>query len=227
MMKITNIFNKARFRNLLLSFCMLFVSSCHKDIQSETEVYRNDFESGDLTAIQGGSVVMYNGTKVVGFFNNGGFQVNLSNLANHELVKVSFDLYLHDSWAGNNTGDQDVVDGPDIWQMRVDDALFINTTFSNSGCFPTYCQQQSWPRNFPFHNDAGTGATQLKLPGRCHLKSVMGGTTMYSIVKYINHTSSNLTLDFRDILKQSNAPDPMCDESWSMDNLSVTITTLD
>lgn len=206
---------------------LVIASACHKDIQSQSEVYTNDFESATLTGIVGGIQSNYDGKKVLGFYNNSGFTLTLPGLAKHELVLVKFDLYLHDTWGGNHTGNDVVFDGPDIWQMKIDNETVINTTFSNSGCQATYCQQQSYPKNFPFHHDAGTGASRTDLPGRCSLANIPGGTTMYRIDKIFNHSGSTIKLDFKDLLKQSNAPDMLCDESWSLDNLSVSILTLD
>lgn len=201
-------------------------SACHKDIQSQTEVYTNNFEAASLQGIQGGVQSVYDNKRVLGFYNNGGFTLTLPGLARHDLVLVKFDLYLHDSWGGNNTGNRDVIDGPDVWQLKINNETVINTTFSNSGCFPTYCQQQSYPGNFPFHHDAGTGASRTDLPGRCSLANTPGGTTLYRIEKIFNNSSSNLVLEFKDLLKQSNAVNMLCDESWSLDNLSVSILTL-
>ncbi len=104
-----------------------------------------------------------------------------------------------------------MIDGPDTWQLKINNETVINTTFSNSGCQPTYCQQQSFPKNFPFHNDAGTGASRTDLPGRCSLANVPGGTTMYRIEKIFNHSGSNLLLEFKDLLKQNNAVNMLCD----------------
>lgn len=205
---------------------LLITTACHKDIQSQTEIYTNDFEGSSLSGIEGGIQSTYEGRKVLGFYNNSGFTLTLPALAKHELILVKFDLYLHDSWAGNNTGDKVVIDGPDIWQLKVDNETVINTTFSNSGCQATYCQQQSYPKNFPFHYDAGTGASRTDLPGRCSLANIPGGTTLYRIEKIFNHSGSNLKMEFKDLLKQTNSTNMLCDESWSLDNLSVSILTL-
>lgn len=202
------------------------LSACHKDIQTQTEVYSNSFETPALQGIDGGIQSVYDNKKVLGFYNNGGFTLTLPNLAKHDLLLIQFDLYLHDSWGGNHTGNRDVADGPDLWQLKINNETVINTTFSNSGCQATYCLQQSYPKNFPFHHDAGTGASRTDLPGRCSLANVRGGTTMYRIEKIFNNTNTNLVLEFKDLLKQSNATDMLCDESWSLDNLSVSILTL-
>ena len=206
------------------SITLLF--GCYKEIQSEKNIYSDDFETSTLNNIDGGILNIYNGTKVLGFYNNSGFKLKKQGLESHELIRVSFDLYLHDTWAGNNTGTRDVIDGPDIWELLVDGKKNISTTFSNSGCFPTYCLQQSYPKNFPFHHDAGSGAVRVDLPGRCSRQNVVGGTTMYRIERLIDHSDSNLHLEFRDLLKQSNTLDNLCDESWSLDNIHVSIITI-
>ncbi len=220
-----------RFENLVkqvgiicLGIVFIIGSSCRKkDIAGEELVFQSDFEGTIDNKLNGVTIFTYNGSKMSGRYNNSGFKLFLNSLPGHGLIKVSFNLYLHDTWAGNNIGDKDVTDGPDIWQMIVDGNPVINTTFSNSGCFDTYCQQQSWPRNYPFHHDAGTGAARKDLPGVCHLAGIPGGTTMYRIEKLVDHDGGNLTIEFKDILKQSNSSNPPCDESWSLDNLSVSV----
>jgi hypothetical protein len=56
--------------------------------------------------------------------------------------------------------------------------------------------------------------------GKC---SGIDATSVYKIVKIISHTSGNLKISFRDFLVQSNVPDRLCDESWSMSGLTVKI----
>lgn len=219
-------FEDIRFHYLGILVCLfLFVTTAcrKKDIVGEELVFQSDFEGVIDNKLNGATIFTYNGSRTSGRYNNSGFKLFLNALPGHGLIKVSFDLYLHDTWAGNNIGDKDVTDGPDIWQMIVDGNPVINTTFSNSGCFDTYCQQQSWPRNYPFHHDAGTGAARKDLPGVCHLAGIPGGTTMYRIEKLLDHDDSNMVIEFKDLLKQSNSVNPPCDESWSLDNLSVSV----
>ncbi len=204
----------------------LIFSGCHKDIQSQTEVYASDFNTGDLQGIEGGVLNTYNGQNLVGFYNNDGFSLKLEGLARHSMILIKFDLYIHDSWGGNNTGTKDNTDGPDIWQLKVDDETVINTTFSNSQCLATYCLQQSYPKNYPFHYDPGASSVRTDLPGRCKLTGDSKGTSLYRIEKIFNHTGQNLKLEFKDLLQQNNTFDKLCDESWSLDNLSVSILTL-
>jgi hypothetical protein len=209
-----------------LSFVVCIFSTCKKSAQQVQEVYRNTFEQPDLTRISGGIINTYDGSKVLGYYNDGGFSLTLDDLPGHELVTVSFDLYTHDTWGGNNIGDAGVADGPDLWQMKVDGDTYINTTFSNSVCNGVYCLQQSYPRNYPYSNDPGTGAARTDLPGVCNLSGIKGGTFMYKIQKEIRHEKGTLVIEFKDLLKQSNAQYPICDESWSLDNLVVTTSVL-
>lgn len=215
-----------RYNHCFIVILLLF-TSCHKEIQNQTEIYTNNFDTpASLQGVEGGVLNTYNGDKVVGFYNNGGFKVKIPGLAKHSLVLIKFDLYIHDSWGGNNTGTKDNTDGPDIWQLKIDNEAVINTTFSNSECLATYCLQQSFPKNYPFHYDPGAAATRTDLPGRCRLDGNFKGTSLYRIEKIFNHSGSDLDLEFKDLLKQNNTLDKLCDESWSLDNLSVSIITI-
>ncbi|MFC3561644.1 hypothetical protein [Pedobacter jamesrossensis] len=206
--------------------CFLFVS-CSKEVKDEQEVYFNDFESKNLNNISLGTIEGYNGTNVLGRYNSGGFDLQLSNLPKHKLVEISFDLYIHDSWDGNKTG-FDAVDGPDVWKFLVDGNLYINTTFSNADCDITgFCEPQSYPKDYPnFTQNPKTGAANVNLPGVCNLKGKIGGTTLYRITKTIEHSKADLLMQCRDQLLQKNTADPKCDESWSVDNLRVKVISL-
>ena len=224
-LKKVNIKNVVR----IFSYCFLiltFYSGCKKSPVEEQEVYRNDFETGNLTSITNGKLNNFNNSAVTGYYNNGGFELNLDNLSKHDLIRITFDLYIHDSWGGNNTGDGTVIDGPDIWQMKVDSNAYINTTFSNVMCDEAYCLVQSYPHNYPYRTRSGEGAYSRNLPGVCLFKYVKGGTSLYKIEKIIKHKRSILSLEFKDLLKQSNTTDPFCDESWSMDNLVISTSIL-
>jgi hypothetical protein len=210
----------------ILVSCILILlsSSCHKEVKSSIDVYQNDFETGDLKNITGGSIELYNGTHVLGRYNASSLSLALNNLPKHDLASISFDLYIHDSWDGNKLG-VDSVDGPDIWKLLIDHNTYINTTFSNSPCAAgTFCPPQSYPNNYPNNNRSPkSGAFQTDLPPICNLTST---TTLYKIEKTVDHTSSTLLLQCLDQLIQDNAPDKKCDESWSIDNLKIKVIGL-
>lgn len=204
-------------------FCLLVMVGCKDKVQNTIVIYNNDFEKQDLSGISNGSIVQYNGSSVLGRYNNGGFTLTVNNLPKHSLITISFDLYIHDTWDGNKPAP----DGPDIWQMVVNNNTYINTTFSNSDCKAGYiCPPQSFPFDYPNnYNNPKTGAYKINLPGVC----AGGGTnttSQYKIVKTIVHNADVLTLQCLDKLVQTNTPDPKCDESWSVDNISIKAVTL-
>ncbi|WP_219223188.1 hypothetical protein [Pedobacter antarcticus] len=214
-------------KKILWILAFPFLLSCAKSVNSDVEVYANDFENGNLTGITKGEIGTFNGSKVLGQFNNGGFDLALNDLPAHEMVEVSFDLYIHDNWDGNAQFADNVI-GPDIWRMRVDDQTYINTTFSNAACTPGFiCPPQSYPADYPNNNqNPRVGAEKTKLPGVCAQRTSPTGTSLYKIKKRIAHSSANLLIQCDDKLMQKNVADPKCDESWSVDNIKVRVINL-
>jgi hypothetical protein len=211
---------KCRYISRIFFFALLLflIASCKDKIRKETTVYTNDFERGSLANIENGFITVYNGSSVLGRYNNGYFNIKLNDLPQHDLITITFDLYIHDRWDGNKTAP----DGPDIWQMWVDDKTYINTTFSNLDCPPGYfCSPQSYPFNYPNnYNSPKAGAYRTDLPGVCGIVGP-NGTTQYKIEKTFVHTNNTLSLRCLDKLVQDNANDKKCDESWSVDNISI------
>jgi hypothetical protein len=206
----------------LVFFLILFLS-CKQHVRNEVEVYNNDFESSDLTNIKGGAIGQFNGSNVLGQYNNGAFVLSLNDLPAHDLITVSFDLYIHDNWRGEL-----LPDGPAIWEMLIDGGPYINTTFSNLSCsLGNICPPQSYPDNYPNNNhNPRTGAYRTDLPGVCSMKNDPNGTTMYKITKTFKHSGSSIALECLDKLDQKDYPDPKCDKSWSVDNISIKAISL-
>ncbi len=203
---------------LTLSFLFFIFFSCKDKIATTTEVYRNSFETGDLNNITGGLIETYNRTKVLGRYYNEGFSLNLNDLPKHDMLSVSFDLYIHDSWDGNTIAPA----GPDIWEMYVDGDPYISTTFSNYPCSPTdICPPQSYPNSYPNnYNQPKAGISIDNLPAACKT-TYPNGSVMYRIKKTFAHSAGNVTIKCLDKLNQGK-----CDESWSVDNLVVKATKL-
>ena len=225
-MNLPPIHNKIFLLILMTFFCC---SKSADGIQSIELFYNNDFESGDLNAIDGAQLMTFNNTTVLGNYNNDGFTLNLSNIGTHDLIYISFDLYVHDSWDGNfNNLDPDQ---PDTWiiELRTDidantsiSSNIWETSFSNSVCNPLFCLNQSYPNVYPLDNPPREGSTRT-FPGFCSLGSESDGTTLYTIEKGFEHTGDALQILFYDRLYQPNAVDEKCDESWSLDNLKIRI----
>ena len=220
---------------LLFALILTSVSSCSKskELSRDELVYNNDFESGDLDAIDGAQLMTFNNSTVLGNYNNDGFTLHLNNIGAHDFIYISFDLYIHDSWDGNFNNIEP--DQPDAWfiELRPDIDSYPSipfnvweTSFSNSICNEVYCLRQSYPNVFPFENRPRKGVSQV-LPGLCSLASNNDGTTLYTIEKGFEHQGNALLIRFYDKLYQPNAVDEKCDESWSLDNLKIRVISFE
>ena len=144
-----------------LFLLILVINSCaYPEMVRNELMYYNDFEDMNLEKIDGGGIINFNNTKVIGNFNNDGFTLFLDEIGDHDYVFISFNLYIHGSWDGNFNGFNEN-DRADKWIMefKPDMDLFkdpsadnFTTTFSNSPCWPNYCLRQSFPEPFPFEN---------------------------------------------------------------------------
>ena len=223
------------FFNIL--FVILINSCSYPEIVRDELIYENDFQSNDLTNIDGGGFEDFNGSKVLGFFNNDGFTIHLNDAGSHDYVFVSFDLYIHGSWDGNFNGFP-TDDKADKWIMEYKPGMDLFkdpdfdkyiTTFSNSPCWPDYCLRQSYPNNFPFENNPKTGAYTTDLPKTCNNNFFGEKSSLYKIEKSFKTSGGAIVIRFYDELYQPNAidkdgiPQQKCDESWSIDNLKIRV----
>jgi hypothetical protein len=206
--------------NLFFLSLFLALSGCIKSGYKEMVVYNSNFSAGDTTHLKGAVIWKWNNQNLIGRYNNGGFELNLNSLPTHTALEITVVPYFHDSWDGStNVGG---IDGPDLWQMNVDGNNLVYSTFSNSPCNTLYCLQQSYPLFYGFiNNPPMTNAVQT-LPGVGHC-SAIDVTSVYKIVKTISHSSSNVKISFRDFLVQTNVPNRLCDESWSMSSIIVKV----
>ncbi|MAR78124.1 MAG: hypothetical protein CMD43_04175 [Gammaproteobacteria bacterium] len=217
---------------------LIILNSCSYPEMIRNElIYSNDFEDEKLEKIDGGGLSKFNNTNVIGNFNNDGFTLFLDDIGDHDYVFVSFDLYIHGSWDGNFNGFPEN-DKPDKWiiEFKPDMDLFKDpssekfvTTFSNSPCWSNYCLRQSYPNNYPYENNPKTGSFKVDLERVCLNNFFGGNTTLYQIEKGFKSSGDNIVIRFYDELYQPNAidkngiPQQKCDESWSLDNLSIRV----
>lgn len=209
------IFVKKTLHFITLSATFIFCA-CVSDIDRETLIYENDFETVDLARIEGGNVTSYLGQNVLGTYNNGGFKLILENLGRHDYVQIQVLLYVHDSWDGN----AESPDGTDYWGVMVDSSEVdvFKTSFSNSSCGSNYCLMQSYPERHPFLTFPKTGASVVDLPAFCKSD---GTTSSYEIDLIFPHRKGKVEIVFWDELNQPNARNAKCDESWSINNIQV------
>ena len=203
----------------IIIILFIYNSCTYPKLSRDELIYENNFENGILNEIDGGSIMTYNNTKVIGNYNNDGFTLHLSDLGGHDYVYISFDLYIHGSWDGNFNGfnfqDHGFDDKPDLWLMEIrpemdtyqDTYLHrFETTFSNSPCWSNYCLRQSYPNNYPFENNPKKGSDKVNLTENC----ISDGwnnekTTLYKIEKGFGHSGDALVIRFYDKLFQPNA----------------------
>jgi len=205
------------FRLLILQIIIFLNFSCEQTVVSDTIFYFNDFETKDLSGITGGEITVFDGNKVLGTYFRSGFDLNLHGIPEHDYLLVTFDLFIHDSWDGNISS----YIGPDLWFLLLDGQEIIYTSFANGLCNSVYCPQQTYPENGLRFNNPETGATKRNLPAWCTSNEVSHSSTLYSISKIVGHTSSKASVRFFDQL--TNPTEDKCDESWSLDNLKITL----
>ncbi|MEM9327124.1 MAG: hypothetical protein AAGA85_15760 [Bacteroidota bacterium] len=161
---------------------------------------------------------------MIGPFNNDGFEIPLTRLPDHNYLLISFELIIHDAWEGN----KQTIDGPDFWTMTLEtdpenpsahDYRF-QTTFSTSPCVASHCVEQSYPNAYPFSHPPNAESSRFS-PGRCFGLGNPIATTRYNIEKVISHRDDDATFSFFDNLVQENVEDNFCDETWSMDNITI------
>lgn len=200
----------------------LGLSSCQQDTVCDCEgvdgVYSNDFSEGDLNNIENGRLFVFENKTLLGNYHNEEVTLNLSALPTHNIVKVTVEIFVHDSWDGNPDNG---IGGPDYWYMNVEGEEVMRTTFSNTACVFGFCLMQSYPNNYFRQNLPKTGAIRTTLPGLCHLAGVPDNTTVYSISQLVSHTGPNVKITLGDELLQTNSPNPKCDESWSVGKIEV------
>jgi len=210
-----------RLRGVIALFFLLGIvlfSSCAETLESEQLVYSNNFSKLDLAGFENGKLFIFQNDTVAGYYHNEEVAVNLKNLPTHNLLKVTIEILVHDSWDGNPT---DSLSGPDYWFFGVDNKETFRTTFSNSPCESTYCLYQSYPDNYFKQNVPKSGAIQTNMPGLCIFGALANYTTRYSISQILEHSNPTARIFMNSELKQLNSPDPICDESWSLAKVTV------
>ena len=207
--------------NLFFALSLFLFSGCFKDLTNTDVVYENDFNNGNLfkvmvagwnssftvfAPVSDNRVNDFNGEKMIGKLNNNSVQLQLTNLPNHELLRVEFDLYLHNNWRN------------DLWHFSIDGADQLLTGFSN-----TDTVKQSYPNWLGTGTGlgpAGRNAMSIDLPAVCNRVNSSFGSSQYRIVRTLSHKGSSVDLVYGD---SGGTPNDTCTRSWSMDNLKVSV----
>ncbi|WP_373492753.1 hypothetical protein [Aquiflexum sp.] len=205
---------------LLLLFVSLTINSCQDSLcecESVENFYSNDFSNMDLHNFENARAFVFHNDTVLGNYNNEEVSVTIPGLPYHNVLRVTIELYVHDSWDGNL---EDGFGGPDFWFIKVDGEEVLRTTFSNSPCESLYCIRQSYPHDFFRQNFPREGSIQT-LPGLCHLGGLPNNTTKYRVTRLVRHEGHSAKITLGDELVQTNVPDTKCDESWSVGKIAL------
>jgi hypothetical protein len=197
---------------------MLNLASCTKDLTNVEVVYQNDFNNGNLKGlgvagwlasgqfdiIPYNKIFSYNNQTVLGRLNNSSVNMHFDTLPPHSVIRIEYDLYLHDTWTGGN-----------LWVMQVDGEYRLITTFSNDSTIPQ--AYPNWFNSGPT-SPAGNQAQEIYLPGLCSRKNQKRGTSYYRIVHSVPHSIKTLSISLSDA---GNPLNDTCLRSWSIDNLKI------
>lgn len=211
---------------LLLCATTVLLNSCFKDLPKRTIVYQNDFETTDSTGIdvydvnglvKTPTITTFNGNRVFGRFNANYLLLKVKNLPAHLILKIAFDLYIHDKWDGDYIAPGNSL--PDAWLMEIDNYPLYLTTFSNGS------YRQSYPSNYTvgaFKNPPKADAWETDFPGACSLQSSPNGTTLYKIEKTTSNVGDSVVFTIHDVLQPGGNT---CLKSWSIDNVVITVSS--
>lgn len=202
---------------ILIAGIVLLTSSCTKDLTDIRIVYDNDFNNGDPKGIVTAGwlndytfgtfpfnkITTYQNQKMFGVFNNTRMDLHVGNLPPHSIIKVEFDLYIHDSWRN------------DLWKMVFDGQHRLLTGFSNF----TNIEQAypNWLNSGPTFPQ-GNQAQEIFLPGICSLEKSTRGTSKYKIVHTMQHDANAFNLELSDA---GGGKNDTCTRSWAIDNLRI------
>jgi len=202
---------------LYLFGAFFLLNGCVKDLTHIKTIYDNNFENGNLKGITTAGwltdinygvfpfnkITTFQNNKVLGTFNNSSASMSFDNLTSHTIVRVEFDLYLHDNWQNN------------LFVMTMDGEYRLISGFSNDSTV-----EQAYPNWFNQvpTSPAGNQAQEIYLPGFFSKQNNIRGSSHYKIVHSLPHTKSTFELVLSDAGGERN---DTCSRSWSIDNIKI------
>jgi len=203
----------------LLATALLIAMTDRSSLAQWTQVYLNAFESpvGPEWSNPTTARTPLGDRGFLGRFSGStATTLSLASLPSHNTVTVCFDLFIIQSWDGN-----DELYGPDFWDLSVlGGPRLLLTTFSAVDRSPA---AQAYPDSFPGGNHpAGTGASEtnsLGYPPIFDPGPYMD--SVYHLQLTFPHSSSTLSLVFSSANLLG-----MGDESWGLDNVTLSLAEL-
>ncbi|WP_237079334.1 hypothetical protein [Myxococcus xanthus] len=136
--------------------------------------------------------------KVLGPFSEQEVTLNLAGLPDHDEVEVQLELFVLQSWDGNDT-----TKGPGRWVASVDDGpVLLDATFSHLHCSHPGLTGASMKGTLGYRDESDDGSK---------------GYTISPLSFTFRHTGDRLTLRFAD------PPRGEADEQWGLDSVKVKV----
>lgn len=213
---------KTQLNYLVLLIFSMSLFACSKAIPERNFAYYNDFENTDIPTkmkvynafglVDSNKIARFNNNNVFGRFNSNFVVLQVDSTPAHNVLKIEFDLFLHDNWKGNFIPPGGSL--PDIFQVKLDNNPIMITTFSNDN------NPQSFPANYQptminnpaFSNSWGT------MEGACSKLGQKNGTSWYRLEFFTLHKGP-IEMSFQDVLFTAS---DFCTKSWSIDNIKLT-----
>ena len=216
-----------------LAICLILYG-CAKQPAEEIVIYENQFERDlidaetrvDTSYISfhnfSENYFEFNGSRNLGRFGTGGMTLTLEGLPKHQLIRLEFELYIHDKWEGfglrGNT--------QDVFILNVDDLNVHFDAIVNTKCLTHDCDAiQSFPNRL---GEASTpenaSVTDPFLPGVCFYKDEIGGSKLIKFANVYPHQSNKLVVNIAAGIKDAGLD--LCLKSWSIDNLRIRTVSL-
>jgi Ca2+-binding RTX toxin-like protein len=175
-----------------------------------SKIYLNDFEKeiGNEWSNKAYATTPIGARRFLGKFSNNSVSLSLENrIFSRSRISLDFDLYVIDSWDGNNPRF-----GPDKFLISLNDSqVLLDTTFSNQELID-YAQNYPNISGFEVY-PAGSGAKEIDTLGYTYT-----GNSVYHISLDFYSSSPLISLDFAGVGLQG-----IGDESWGLDNVSISV----
>jgi len=199
---------------------IVIISGCTKNLTKVTTLYTNDFNdknrkgadiigwlpNGTLATLPADAKFhQYLGSNMIGKLNNSALLLIFKDLPEHDVVRVEFDLYVHETWKN------------DVFVMRFDDQYRLITGFSTDSTVKQ--SYPNWVGNGSLLYPAGNNAQEIYLPSPCG-KNVARGSNHYKMIQSMAHSQTGFKLEISD---SGGALNDTCSRSWSVDNLKIMV----
>jgi hypothetical protein len=185
---------------LVISQAIFFTAASQAGV-----IYSNDFTASNTIGWStNGVATTPSGESFLGELGNQTSTLSLSGLSSHNTVSVEFDLYILKSWDGSGQ----YCCGPDTFNFSLNNTSVFQDTFSNTASAGNF-------GSFTNSTEAVQTATNTLGYGG------WGDSTYHFSFTTTNTLGSDILLDFSASGLQS-----LADESWGLDNVVVSTSTV-